>query len=161
MIVVPALAHGEQREQPVVAGIIAGDIALAPKHMRERVDAEGAVIEEHCAPEEPDHQARPAGNQPAQHPERNGRHQLVAVQPHQFGIACEIGDLHKVGLGVPAHEDPADMTVEKALVARRVDVALGVGMQVMVPVFSSPPQHAFLRAALRQKCKNELKDSAR
>jgi hypothetical protein len=42
-----------------------------------------------------------------------------------------------------------------------MDIFLSVSMQVMVPVLSSPPQHAFLRAALRQKCKNKLKDSAR
>jgi hypothetical protein len=42
-----------------------------------------------------------------------------------------------------------------------MDIFLSISMQVMVPVLSSPPQYAFLRTALRQKCKNELKDSTR
>src|SRR5262245_53905169 len=46
MVVVPALAHGEYGQQPVVARVVAGDIALAAAHMRERVDAERGVIDQ-------------------------------------------------------------------------------------------------------------------
>src|SRR5437867_3536989 len=160
MVVVPALPHGEQGEEPVVAGIVARDVALATVHMRERVDAERGVIEEHGAPEESDHQARPAADQPAQETKRDRGSELEFVQPPQFGKAREIGDLDEVGLGVPADEDPADVAVPEALVAWRMDVMLGVGMQVMMAVLGRPPQYALLGGALRQQGENELERAA-
>src|SRR4029434_6986514 len=72
----------------------------------------------------------------------------------------EIGDLDAVGLAVTAREDPADMAVPEALVSRRMNVALGVGMQVMVAVLGGPPQHALLGGALRQQGENELECAA-
>jgi hypothetical protein len=47
VIVVPAFAHGEQRQQPVVARVVTGDIAPAAAHMRQRIDAEGRVPDQH------------------------------------------------------------------------------------------------------------------
>src|SRR3546814_5478497 len=44
MVVVPALAERQQREQPVVAGIVTGQVALATEHMHQRVDAERRKI---------------------------------------------------------------------------------------------------------------------
>src|SRR5262245_25208401 len=82
------------------------------------------------------------------------------MQPHQLGIAREIGNLDEVGLAVTASKDPADMAVPEALVARRMNVALGVGKQVMMAVLGGPPQHALLRGALRQQGKNELEGAA-
>jgi hypothetical protein len=66
MVVVPAFAHGEQRQQPIIARIVAGQIPLPSHHMRERVDAESAVIDEDGAPEESDEQARPARDEKAE-----------------------------------------------------------------------------------------------
>ena len=68
-----------------------------------------------------------------------GGQQLVAVQPHQLGEAGEVGDLDEVGAVVAAREDPPDMAVNEALVARRVRVVLGVGIQMVVPVLLRPP----------------------
>ena len=160
MVVVPPLAHGENRQQPVVAGIVAGDIALAAAHMRQRIDAEGAVEDEARAPEKADDQARPAGNQVAQHGERISRPALMAMQPHQFGIAREVVDLDHVEGVVPAREDPAHMAVDKAGVARRMDVVLGIGMEVMVAVLGRPPQHALLQRALAHESEDKLEDAA-
>src|SRR5262245_41200001 len=129
-------------------------------HMGERVDAEGGVVDEDGAPEEADHETGPAADQPTQHPEPDRRNEFVPMQPHQLGIAREIGNLDEVGLAVTTSEDPADMAVPEALVARRVNVALGVGKQVMMAVLGGPPQHALLRRALRQQGKNELEGAA-
>ena len=54
-------------------------------------------------------------------------------------------------------EDPADMGVEEALVAGRVDVVFGVGMQVMVAVLGGPPEHALLRRALGEQARTNWK----
>jgi hypothetical protein len=45
MVAVPTLAHREERQKPIVSGIVAGDVTLPPVHVRERVDAKGCVID--------------------------------------------------------------------------------------------------------------------
>src|SRR3954453_13213274 len=59
-----------------------------------------------------------------------------------------------------AGENPAQVGVEEALVAGRVDIVLGVGVPVMVAVLGGPPQDALLGRALSQQGKDELKHSA-
>ena len=128
--------------------------------MGERVDAEGRVIDQHGAPEEAHHQARPAADEKTDHAQHDGRHELVPVQPHQLGIAGEIGDLYEIGGVVPAGKDPAQMAVDEPGVARRMHVLVGIRMQVMVPMLGRPPQHALLRGALRQDREHELEGAA-
>src|SRR4051794_531776 len=41
-----------------------------------------------------------------------------------------------------------------------MDVAFGVGMQMMMPMLRRPPQHAFLGAALSEERQNKLKRPA-
>ncbi len=122
---------------------------------------ERAVIDEHGAPEEADEQARPAGDQKADDGERDGRDELEAVQPHQLGIAGEVADLHEIGLVVTVGEDPADMAVEEALVARRMRVVLGVGEEMVMAMLLRPPQHALLAGRLAHHREHELEPAAR
>jgi hypothetical protein len=82
------------------------------------------------------------------------------VQPQQLGKAGQVGHLDQVEAVMLAREDPADMAVDEALVPRRVDVELGVRMQVVVPVLGGPPENALLRAGLRQEAEHELKQAA-
>src|SRR5207245_2957563 len=130
-------------------GVVAGYIALAAMHMRERIDAESSVVKEDRAPEEADDQAGPAADGKTQRSKQNRRHELVSVQPHQFRIAREISDLDEIGRIIPARENPADMAIEKTPLAGRMDVALGIRVQMMLAMLGRPPQHAFLCRALR------------
>ena len=57
VIIVPALAHREKRQQPVVAGVVARHVPPASVKVRERIDRKCRVINEHCTPEEPDDEA--------------------------------------------------------------------------------------------------------
>ena len=57
--------------------------------------------EQHGAPAEADHEARPAGDQPRQHAEQGGRQVGMPIEPHQLRIAREIGDRFVVGRAVP------------------------------------------------------------
>ena len=113
VIVVPALAHGEDREQPVVARIVAGHVALPPGDVRHRVDREGSMPDQHGAPAEADHEAGPARDQPGQRAEQGGRQVRVPIEPHQLRIAGEVGDRIVVGGAMPRREDPADVRTEK------------------------------------------------
>jgi hypothetical protein len=57
------------------------------------------------------------------------------------------------------HKHPCDVTVEEPFMAGRTHVPFRVGMQVVVPVFGSPSQHALLGAALSEEGKNELENT--
>ena len=118
------------------------------------------MIDEHRAPEEADHKAGPAGDEDRQQGEHDRRHELVLVQPHQFRIAGEIGDLDQIRHIVLAGKNPAEMTVDEALMSWRVDVGLRIRMQVMMAMLGCPPQHAFLGRALRQDGERELERAA-
>ena len=161
VVVVPALAHGEEGEDPVVAAVVARHIDLVAMHMRQRIDAEGRVIQRDRGPEEAHEQAAPARDQIAEHGEHDGGGEFEAVQKAQLRIFRKILDLHEIGRIVAAGEDPADMGIEKALVARGVDVRIRIGKQVVMAVLGRPPQHALLRGGLRDPGQHELEDAAR
>lgn len=48
-----AFAHRQDCEREIVARMVACHIALAPAHMRERIDAEGRVVDKDSAPKKP------------------------------------------------------------------------------------------------------------
>jgi len=81
------------------------------------------------------------------------------MQPSQFNMTREIIDFDEVGLGVLSSENPPDVTVDEAFVTGRMDVLFSIGMQMVMPVFGSPPEDALLRTGLREKCQDELKKS--
>jgi len=73
VIVVPTLAHREQRQQPVVAGIVARDVSPGSANMRQRIDRKRRVINKHGTPEEADNEARPPGDKQTSEGERDSR----------------------------------------------------------------------------------------
>ena len=162
VVVVPALAQGEDGEPPVVAGIVAGDVALAAVHVGQRVDAERAVLDRDRAPEEADDQAGPAAEQTAATPSSDGR-QLVDGGPARPAP----GYLREVARPWPGRSRRAcgrrsspDARRRSRVVARRVDVLLGVGVQVVLAVLGRPPEHALLRRALGEAGEHELAGAA-
>jgi hypothetical protein len=118
VIVVPTLTHGEDREKPIVAGIISGHIALSATHMRKRVDAESSVIEQYRAAEEAHHKAGPASDEKAQDGEYERRQLFEPMQPQELRIAGQIGNFRQIGGIVLARENPADVAIDEAFVAR-------------------------------------------
>ena len=58
VVVVPALAEDEQRDEPVVPRLVARAVVLAPEHVADRVHAEGRVLVEED-PEQPAPDERP------------------------------------------------------------------------------------------------------
>ena len=80
----------------------------------------------------------------------------ILKHKEDFGL-----DLHQIGPAMAAIEQPTDVTVEKPALQGRMHVVLGVGEAMMVSVLGRPPQHAALRAALRQHGQHELHEAAR
>jgi len=81
VIVVPTLTHSENREEPVVARIVACHVLSASINMRKRINRKGRVVNEHRAPEESDDEAVPPGEEEARKGQRDGRQLLQPVQP--------------------------------------------------------------------------------
>ena len=82
------------------------------------------------------------------------------MEPHQLGILGEISDSGEIRRRLAAGEDPADVTVDKAGMARRMNVEFGVRMEVVVAMVRRPPQDAFLRRRLRYHRENKLEGPA-
>lgn len=61
MIVVPALAERNQRDEKIVAAIVVCRKTAAAKDVRQRIDRKRAVIKEHSADEESPNQHLPPG----------------------------------------------------------------------------------------------------
>ena len=78
VVVVPPLPKRDEGEPEVVAGVVAGNVALRSYHVGQGVDEEGAVVEGDRAPEEADDQAGPAGDQQTPH-----HHGEDAVEEHE------------------------------------------------------------------------------
>ena len=52
MIVVPALAQGDQRQPKIIAAFIPGIVALVTEDMRQRIDGRGSVKQNRGADDE-------------------------------------------------------------------------------------------------------------
>ena len=161
MIVVPALAQGQQRQQPVVARLIAGDVAPPADQVGQRVDAECRVPQRHRAPAEADDQSGPARDRPARHAEQDRRQVGMPIEPSQLLVSAQVADGFVVGHLVAGHEDPADMRVEEAAHDRRMHVGLGVRVSVVPAVHGGPPQRSALGRGLCHEGEAELQDPAR
>ena len=156
VVVVEAVAHGDQAEQPVVAAAVAGVVVLRAVEVADRIDGEGD-LEDHdraegVAPEEArltvDEIARRGTKQAGDHPE--------AVEPDEFGEAGEIADQAAVGLHQVLGEEPADVAVEEAADDGRMHVLFGVGVRVVDAVVDDPPERAFLKSRAAGEGEQEL-----
>src|SRR3569833_2324539 len=142
VVVMPALAAGEQRDPPAVAGVVAGFEAAAapevrggvyePGGMQAEGDAEEDSPEDHAesiSPSAPD----PATGEQEDAADGDGE-PMVLAEPDVELVAIEIGAvaLEDVGLRVErfAEEDPAGMRPPSAF-AGGVGVAFVIAELVM------------------------------
>jgi hypothetical protein len=173
VVVVPALAEGDQGQDQAVAAEVVGVVAAVADDVGQRVDAEGGVVGQHRAEAEAPGQqlaARGAqlrrmhGQEVAQHVQAHGqgqrRQRVPAIQEAQLGILGEVGDALQLGLGVLGAHDPADVGIEQALHGRGVDVLRLVGVLVVVPVMGRPPQRAHLGRRAAQEGQDKLEEAA-
>ena len=169
VVVVPALAEGDQGQDQAVAAEVVGVVAAVADDVGQRVDAEGGVVGQHRAEAEaPGQQLAARGAQlrrvdrqvVAQHVQPHGqgqrRQRVPAVQKAQLGVFREIGNALQLRLGVLGAHDPADVGVEQALHGGRVDVLRLVGILVVMPVMGRPPQRAHLGRRAAEKGQDEL-----
>jgi len=159
VVVVPPLARGEDRQRPVVARIVARLVAPLAEEVRQRVDRERPVPEQHGRDQEAPDERRGAADEPERRRERDGRHELQGrpVEGAELRVLGEVADELGVRAVVAGGQDPPDVRVPEAAVLGRVRVLGGVGVLVVEAVMGRPPEHPLLSRALRAEREQELK----
>ena len=90
MIVVPAFAKRNEREQQIVAAVIIRFKAPGAPQVRQGVDGKRAVIQQHRRNDESPDECGKASQSKHRGGKKNGRHPMILVQQLQFGILVEI-----------------------------------------------------------------------
>ena len=173
VVVVPALAERDEREERIVAAVVVRVVAAPSPAMRERVDRDGGV-EQHDgrheeAPDEHLRRARPelgmvalqpAAPQEQRRRERDRHEHVEAIEQAQLGEALEVAHARAVGAEAGAREEPAHVAAQEAR-ARRMRIVLGVGVAMVVAVVRGPPERSALHAARADHAEHELHDARR
>jgi len=169
MIVVPAFAERDEREDQAVAAVVIGLITAFADEMRERVDARGRMKQNRGADEKTPDQKLIARHAPTRmirkHPmageKQSGRQQdrherVEAVQENELGKFREIAHLRIVGWKIASTRDPADVRPPKAPLFRRMHIMFIVGMLMMMTVLIRPPKRPALHGGAADHGKNKL-----
>src|SRR5579859_3553291 len=93
MIIVPAFAKGHQGQEPIVATGVCGFVAARTEKMRKRVDRESVMPEERCAQAETPEEERQASNEKKRDNENGWGHEIIFVEPAEFGKFGEVADV--------------------------------------------------------------------
>src|ERR1044071_616941 len=161
VVVVPALAHREQREGEVVARVVVGGVAPTAPHVGERVDRVGGVPAYDLADEEAPHQAGRAAERPERQSEPEHRQRPPAVEPLELGVLRKVLDPLELGVLEVAAQDPALVRPPEPGLLDRVQVAGGVGQLVVHAMMPGPPQRSLLAGHRRAEAEHELKPARR
>ena len=113
VVVVPSLAQRDGREDCAVSAVVGGRVAARSEHVRERVDREGAVPEQHGRHADPHTRANGPPTRKRRHAERGRRDPPPAVEPHELRVPRQVLDARLIGLRVLARQDPADVAPEE------------------------------------------------
>lgn len=159
VVIVPTFTHGEKSKPEGIFAVLAGLIAAVAKHVAERVDGEGGVIENHRADEKSPDQSDPSANQVDANSGGDGRNPMVLIEEDEFGKLGQI--LHRllVVLFVFIRENPADVRPVKAFELGGMQIFLGVGMFMVMPVMRGPPERAFLCGSAADEGEDELEEA--
>ena len=90
-----------------------------------------------------------------------GHDEIEAVEEDELGILREIADGAVVRREVLAARHPADVRPPEAADPRRMDVVLGVGVLVVMPMHRRPPERSALHGGVAEDCECELRPARR
>ena len=174
MIIVPAFAEGDEREDETVAAGVIGFVSALAQQMRERIDARSRVKQNRGADEKsPDEQLprrdaerrekftqKMSGGEQRDGEEK--RHERIkAVQENQFGKFREVADMGIVRGKIPRAGNPADVRPPESMLLGRVGILLFVRMFVMMAMLVTPPQRAALNSGRAKHGKEKLRRARR
>ena len=169
VVVVPALAERDEREQGIVARVVARRVAARAPAVGQRVDDEGRVEQHHGRDAEAPHQQlpragaqrrvdglEPCAERPQRHEERGRHGHVVAVEPAELRIAREVADQARARGEVLARQEPAHVAPEEAVLPGRVDIFRPVGVRVVMAMVRGPPQRSALHGGGAEHGEHEL-----
>src|SRR6201992_2686203 len=160
VIVVPAFAEREQREEPVVLAGVGRFVADCAEEVRERIDGEGVMPEQDRAKDKSPQKEREAADQVERDAQHGGRNEVKFIEPAQLWEFREVYDVIRARVVVTIGNDPTDVRPEKAEERGRVEILFLVGKTMMVAMMRRPPEDAFLRGRHGHKGDHELKYAA-
>lgn len=161
VVVVPALAQGQDRGPPVVLALVRGRIAATAPEMTGGINQECTMIEEDRADQEAPNNAAPAIDPVAERCDRQARHPRENfVEQPEFGILLEVfhgavGTLPESTGDHPAHVSPPYRSDDGGM-----RIVLRVRMLVVVAVVSSPPERTFLQGRATDPGEDKLEPAA-
>ena len=163
--IVEALAVGQQRANPVVARRLRVLVGPDAERVREGIDEECRVQDDHDAQanrhdEAAERVSDPEGDQHGQHDAAADRppRVVIVLMRHQARSA-QVLDVVVIG-AVPPQQDPADVRVPEAFV-HAVGIVRRVGVEVMLAVLRRPFQRRFLeRGGAEQQQRNRTSADA-
>ena len=79
----PTFAEGQQRHDQIVAAGVGGDVAPGPPAVGDRIDREGAVIDDDRRHKEAAEHRAPAAKVQTQHRQQHRRQQPMAIEKAQ------------------------------------------------------------------------------
>lgn len=165
VVVVPPLPHGQNGQNEGVPAGVGGGIATAPEAVGQRIDGKSEVVKDGGAEEKaPGEQLKRggAGDEESEHHEgdrkKDGRDHVVVVKESEFGKTNEIPHIFDIGGDMDFGQNPTHMRPKEPLDGG-VDVLFGVGVTMVVPMMSRPPERTHLGGRGPDPCQNELKDA--
>ena len=119
MVVVPALAGSQERNPPVIPGIISGRESAATPHVRSRIDQPSRVEAYDCPEADaPQQEWNTADTEKEQCKDDHGN-PMIVVQPHVKAIFRQIwrvfGDPSGIAVFALSHKKPADVSPPAAV----------------------------------------------
>jgi hypothetical protein len=159
MVVMPAFAEGDQREQKIVSAVVFGFESPGSPEVSEGIYRERAMPEHNSGQHESPHEDLEATDCIHRGPEQDRRNPVVSIQQSQFGILLKV--LHEagiIGIGGLGYQ-PSHMRPPESLTRGRMGIRTRVGIPVMCSMMRSPPEDAFLRTRLGQEAQEELADA--
>ena len=160
MVVVPAFPQSDEGEHPIVLAGVRGREAAIAENVGERVDGERAMPEKRSAEAESPSKQGPATDEQEGNSQDGGRKQVILVQPAKLGEFGEVADVVETGFIILIGKNPADMRPPEAEERGGMEIVFLVGVAVVMPVMSSPPENAFLRGGHGHPGDDELKPAA-
>src|SRR6476661_5457999 len=119
MIVVPALAGCQERNPPVISGIISGSKSAATPHVRSRIDQPSRVeADDYPEADAPKQEWNTADSEKEQCKDDHGN-PMIVVQPHVKAIFRQIWRVFSNPLSIAAfalsNKKPADVSPQAAV----------------------------------------------
>jgi len=156
VIVVPALSHGDDREDEVIAARVRRRVATGAVDVRQRVDRERPVPEEYSAHEETPNKSGPAADGKHGNGVGDNWDDVPLVEEPEFREFRKIGQLIPVSFVMPVAQNPAHMRPPKSVVFGGVDVVLLIRKLMVKTMVSGPPKRAFLNCRAGEEHHHEL-----